>query len=53
MVELHSKEEAVEIVKKWLEEEQYEVRLVPDESTDYNFMIVKGYMVLNVGFHKR
>src|SRR5215217_5489865 len=53
MVELHSKEEAVEIVKKWLEEEQYEVGLVPDESTDYNFMIVKRYMVLNVGFHKR
>jgi hypothetical protein len=48
-----SKQEAVDAVKKWLEEEQYEVGLVPDESTDYNFMIVKGYMVLNVGFHKR
>jgi hypothetical protein len=35
------------------QEEEYEVSLVPDENTDYNFMIVKGYMVLNVGFHKR
>ena len=30
------------------QEEEYEVSLVPDENTDYNFM-----MVLNVGFHKR
>jgi hypothetical protein len=52
-VELHSKQEAVEIVEKWLQEEQYEVSLVPDENADNNFMIVKGYMVSNVGFHKR
>ena len=48
-----SKQEAVDTVKRWLKEEEYEVSLVPDESTDYNFMIVKGYMVLNIGFHKR
>jgi hypothetical protein len=53
MVDFKSKQEAVDAVKKWLKEEEYEVSLVPDESTDYNFMIVKGYMVLNVGFHKR
>src|ERR687885_1844592 len=48
-----SKQEAVDTVKRWLKEEEYEVSLVPDESADYNFMIVKGYMVLNVGFHKK
>ena len=53
MVDFKSKQEAVDTVKRWLKEEEYEVSLVPDESTDYNFMIVKGYMVLNVGFHKR
>jgi hypothetical protein len=53
MVVFKSKQEAVDTVKRWLKEEEYEVSLVPDESTDYNFMIVKGYMVLNVGFHKR
>ena len=53
MVVINSKQEAVDTVKRWLEEEEYEVSLVPDESTDYNFMIVKGYMVLNIGFHKR
>ena len=53
MVVFKSKQEAVDTVKRWLEEEEYEVSLVPDESTDYNFMIVKGYMVLNIGFHKR
>ena len=53
MVVFKSKQEAVDTVKRWLEEEEYEVSLVPDESTDYNFIIVKGYMVLNVGFHKR
>jgi hypothetical protein len=53
MVVFKSKQEAVDTVKRWLKEEEYEVSLVPDESTDYNFMIVKGYMVLNIGFHKR
>ena len=53
MVVINSKQEAVDTVKRWLEEEEYEVSLVPDESTDYSFMIVKGYMVLNVGFYKR
>ena len=53
MIVFKSKQEAVDTVKRWLEEEEYEVSLVPDESTDYNFMIVKGYMVLNIGFHKR
>ena len=53
MVVFKSKQEAVDAIKRWLKEEEYEVSLVPDESTDYNFMIVKGYMVLNVGFHKR
>jgi hypothetical protein len=53
MVVFKSKQEAVDTVKIWLKEEEYEVSLVPDESTDYNFMIVKGYMVLNIGFHKR
>jgi hypothetical protein len=53
MVVFKSKQEAVDTVKRWLKEEEYEVSLVPDKSTDYNFMIVKGYMVLNVGFHKR
>ena len=52
MVVFKSKQEAVDTVKRWLKEEEYEVSLVPDESTDYNFMIVKGYMVLNIGFHK-
>jgi hypothetical protein len=45
MVVFKSKQEAVDTVKRWLKEEEYEVSLVPDESTDYNFMIVKGYMV--------
>ena len=53
MVVFKSKQEAIDTVKRWLKEEEYEVSLVPDESTDYNFMIVKGYMVLNIGFHKR
>ena len=53
MVVFKSKQEAVDAIKRWLKEEEYEVSLVPDESTDYSFMIVKGYMVLNVGFHKR
>ena len=53
MVVFKSKQEAVDTVNRWLKEEEYEVSLVPDESTDYNFIIVKGYMVLNVGFHKR
>jgi hypothetical protein len=53
MVVFKSKQEVVDTVKRWLKEEEYEVSLVPDESTDYNFMMVKGYMVLNVGFHKR
>jgi hypothetical protein len=53
MVVFKSKRKAVDTVEKWLKEEEYEVSLVPDENTDYNFMIVKGYMVLNVGFHKR
>ena len=53
MVVFKSKQEAVDTVKRWLKEEEYEVSLVPDESTDYNFIIVKGYMVLNIGFHKR
>jgi hypothetical protein len=53
MVVFNSKQEAVDTVNRWLKEEEYEVSLVPDESTDYNFMIVKGYMVLNIGFHKR
>src|SRR5919108_4885971 len=53
MVVFKSKQEAVDVVKKWLKEEQYEVSSVPDENADYNFVIVKGYMVLNVGFHKR
>jgi hypothetical protein len=53
VVVFKSKQEAVDAIKRWLKEEEYEVSLVPDESTDYNFMIVKGYMVLNVGFHKR
>ncbi|MFL6339749.1 MAG: DUF2299 family protein [Nitrososphaeraceae archaeon] len=53
MVVFKSKRKAVDTVEKWLKEEEYEVSLVPDESADYNFMIVKGYMVLNVGFHKR
>jgi hypothetical protein len=53
MVVFKSKQEAVDTVNRWLKEEEYEVSLVPDESTDYNFMIVKGYMVLNIGFHKR
>ena len=53
MVDFKSKQEAVDTVNRWLKEEEYEVSLVPDESTDYNFMIVKGYMVLNIGFHKR
>jgi hypothetical protein len=53
MVVFNSKQEVVDTVKRWLKEEEYEVSLVPDESTDYNFMIVKGYMVLNIGFHKR
>jgi hypothetical protein len=53
MVVFKSKREAVDTVNRWLKEEEYEVSLVPDESTDYNFMIVKGYMVLNIGFHKR
>ena len=52
MVVFKSKQEAVDVVKKWLKEEEYEVSLVPDETTDYNFIIVKGYMVLNIGFHK-
>jgi hypothetical protein len=53
MVVFKSKQEAAHKVEKWLKEEDYDVTLVPDESADYNFMIVKGYMVLNVGFHKR
>jgi hypothetical protein len=53
MVNFKSKQEAADTVEKWLKEEDYDVTLVPDESADYNFMIVKGYMVLNVGFHKR
>jgi len=53
MVVFKSKQEVIDTVKRWLKEEEYEVSLVPDESTDYSFMIVKGYMVLNVGFHKR
>ena len=53
MAVINSKQEAVDTVKRWLKEEEYEVSLVPDESTDYNFMIVKGYMVLNIAFHKR
>jgi len=53
MVSFKSKQEAADTVEKWLREEDYDVTLVPDESADYNFMIVKGYMVLNVGFHKR
>ena len=53
MVVFKSKQEAVDTVKRWLEEEEYEVSLVPDENADNNFMIVKGYMVSNVGFHKR
>ena len=52
MVVFNSKQEAVDTVKRWLKEEEYEVSLVPDETTDYNFMIVKGYMVLNIRFHK-
>ena len=53
MVVFKSKQEVIDTVKRWLKEEEYEVSLVPDESTDYSFMIVKEYMVLNVGFHKR
>ena len=49
MVNFKSKQEAADSVEKWLKEEDYDVTLVPDESADYNFMIVKGYMVLNVG----
>ena len=53
MVVFKSKQKTADTVEKWLKEEDYDVTLVPDESADYNFMIVKGYMVLNVGFHKR
>jgi hypothetical protein len=45
MVVFKSKQEAVDVVKEWLKEEQYEVSSVPDENTDYNFVIVKGYMI--------
>ena len=53
MVVFKSKQEAIDTVKRWLKEEEYEISLVPDESIDYSFMIVKGYMVLNVEFQKR
>jgi hypothetical protein len=42
MVNFRSKQESADTVQKWLKEEDYDVTLVPDESADYNFMIVKG-----------
>jgi hypothetical protein len=53
MVDLHSKQEAVEVVKKWLLEEEYDITSIPNEITDYNFRITKRNMVMNVVFHKR
>jgi hypothetical protein len=50
-VELHSKQEKLKLLKNGSKKSQ--VSLVPDENADNNFMIVKGYMVSNVGFHKR
>jgi hypothetical protein len=53
MVDLHSKQEAVEVVKKWLLEEEYDITSIPNEITDYNFRVTKRNMVMNVVFHKR
>jgi hypothetical protein len=53
MVDLHSKQEAVELVKKWLLEEEYNITSVPNENADYNFRITKMNMIMNVVFHKR
>jgi hypothetical protein len=51
---LHSKHDAVEVVKKWLQEEEYDdITSIPNENTDYNFRITKMNMVMNVMFHKR
>jgi hypothetical protein len=48
-----SKEKVVKIVQKWLTEEEYSIEPYPDVNTDYNFRIVKGNIVMHVGFHKR
>ncbi|MFL6423500.1 MAG: DUF2299 family protein [Nitrososphaeraceae archaeon] len=53
MVDLHSKQEAVDVVKKWLLEEEYNITSVPNENADYNFRITKMNMIMNVVFHKR
>jgi hypothetical protein len=53
VVDLHSKQEAVDVVKKWLLEEEYNITSVPNENTDYNFRITKMNMIMNVVFHKR
>jgi hypothetical protein len=51
---LHSKHDTVEVVKKWLQEEEYDdITSIPNENTDYNFRITKMNMVMNVMFHKR
>jgi hypothetical protein len=53
MVDLNSKQEAVEVLKKWLLEEGYDITSIPNETADYNFRITKTNMAINVGFHKR
>jgi hypothetical protein len=53
MVDLQSKKEAVEVVKKWPVEEEYDITSIPNETADYNFRITKRNMAMNVGFHKR
>jgi hypothetical protein len=53
MVDLRSKQEAVDVVKKWLQEEEYDITSISNETTDYNFRIAKMNMVMNVAFHKR
>ena len=42
VVVFKSKQEAVDAIKRWLKEEEYEVSLVPDESTDYNCSYFDG-----------
>jgi hypothetical protein len=35
-VELHSKQQAVEVVEKWLQEEEIDATSIHDKNTDYN-----------------
>jgi hypothetical protein len=52
MVELHSKE-AVEFVKKWLHEKEYDTTSVHNADKDCLFVIKKEIIVINIAFYKR